>query len=110
LQRLTPPGRNGYTPKFSPDGRLIAFADWQDPVSSLWVMASDGSGQRMLRDHVVSDSFVWSPDGSEILFEIQPTIGDNSLYSIRPDGTGLTLLSSSTASDPRAGLAWQPQP
>jgi dipeptidyl aminopeptidase/acylaminoacyl peptidase len=109
-RRLTAQGRNGYAPRFSPDGRSIAFTDWQDPVSSLWVMAADGSGQRLLRERVVSDSITWSPDGMLIVFEVQPTSGDDSLYSIRHDGTDLTLLSASTASQPRAGLSWQARP
>jgi len=109
-QRLTTTDRNGYAPKFSPDGRFIAFTAWQVPVSSLWVMAADGSGQRLLHDHAVSDTLSWSPDGKLILFETQPTSGDDSLYSIRPDGSGLTLLEASSASQPRAGVSWQPKP
>jgi Tol biopolymer transport system component len=108
-RRLTAAGLNGYAPRLSPDGQMIAFTDWQDPVSSLWVMAADGSGRHKLRDHTVSDSMTWSPDGTLILFEVQPTGGDDSMYSIRPDGTGLTLLEASSATQPRAGVSWQPK-
>ncbi len=110
--QLTDQPRNAYAASYSPDGTRIAFTDWQDPRSSLWVMYADGSGQTRLAEQTVSVSDQWSPDGQWILFEGQPNTGhDNSLYKIHPDGSGLTtLLEVPTASEPRSGVTWQRQP
>jgi Tol biopolymer transport system component len=53
------PGDNTQ-PAWSPDGRLIAFATWREPASSVYIMASDGSCPRRVAD---GDSPAWSRDG-----------------------------------------------
>jgi Tol biopolymer transport system component len=112
VSQLTTQPRNAYAPRYSPDGSLVAFTDWQEPVSSLWVMRPDGNGKLDLADGSVSDSSQWSPDGQWILYEGQPANGhDNSLYRIRPDKTGRqVLLDVPSAANPRSGVSWQPVP
>ena len=57
-------------PVVSPNGRRIAFTRWggsfDDPRTGLWLMSSDGSGQRKVRGTERLLSRVWSPDGSRI--------------------------------------------
>ena len=66
---LTERPRFDVRPVWSPDGSLILFSSLPavpgGDRSSLWVMAADGSGQRLLAE---GDGGVWSPDGSRVAF------------------------------------------
>jgi Tol biopolymer transport system component len=56
-------------PRWSPDGRSIAFVSDRDGTDNLWVVAPDGSGLRKLTsevDHTLS-SPAWSPDGNYLV-------------------------------------------
>jgi Tol biopolymer transport system component/imidazolonepropionase-like amidohydrolase len=52
-------------PRFSPDGRLIAFISDRDGLNNIWVMRPDGSGLRQVSKEAAQDvnSPAWSPDG-----------------------------------------------
>lgn len=69
--RLTElPGRE-MRPRFSPDGRWIAFeADRGGTgVRDLWVVSSEGGEPRRLTDHPLDDhTAAWSPDGETLYF------------------------------------------
>lgn len=81
---------------FSPDGKSVLLfkegpaEDGPPPPGSLWLVGTDGSNLRRLTpaDVVVQCcfNFRWSPDGTRILFA-SPAGG---LWTIAPDGTGLT--------------------
>ena len=99
-RNLTPEG-GGATPRWSPDGSLIAFYASRKGISGLWVMKADGSGQRLIAPvlrtnyHLKSagESFAWSPDGTRIAFltspesapGAKPAITDNPAFSGLPE-------------------------
>jgi Tol biopolymer transport system component len=67
------------TPQWSPDGKLIAFAEeqggWDDPAGyDIWTMRSDGSGAKRLTYDSQNSNFFradepsWSPDSRQIVF------------------------------------------
>jgi Tol biopolymer transport system component len=59
------------SPRFSPDGGLVAFSASTGPLNSqiVTVQASDGFGFRQLTDDdYVNLSPAWSPDGREIVY------------------------------------------
>jgi TolB protein len=104
--RLTAWGHNtSMDVEWSPDGNMLAFeTDWRSGAGpELYVVRPDGTGLRNLTDNPsltrntleASSDPAWAPDGSRILF-IQAQIIDDAfgldLYSIRPDGTGRTLV------------------
>ena len=59
-----------YSPRFSPDGRRIAFASRRDGATELWTANADGSGPRKLTSlEANTGSPRWSPDGRWIAFD-----------------------------------------
>jgi Tol biopolymer transport system component len=94
-------------PAWSPDGELIAFVTASNalddtPTGGIATIRPDGSELRILTDdHAFEQHPTWAPDGSLIAFDRDDPAGQ-SVYTIHPDGTGLTRVALGT--DP----AWQP--
>jgi len=61
--------RDNNFPRWSPDGRFIAYVRGDGRSSKIWIMAADGTDQRQLTQGSGSDNFpLWSPDGKQIAF------------------------------------------
>jgi TolB protein len=82
------------SPAWSPDGTRVAFrSDYPGPTgadhSRIFIVNRDGSGLRQLTpetpSYTTDDGPAWSPDGTQIVFSQL-----NTLYLVKPDGTGLT--------------------
>lgn len=69
--RLSESGTVGVNPSVSPDGNRVAFASGELEASlDLYVVASDGTGRRMVwNGELVLSSVDWSPDGSMLVFD-----------------------------------------
>jgi Tol biopolymer transport system component len=103
VTRLTNDGRADCAPKWSPDGRRIAFLSNRGLAPDLtrcnfgqdlelYVMNGDGTGvTRVTTVFRAINNPAWSPDGSKIAF-VALTGGDIDLYSVHPDGTGLAPI------------------
>ncbi|MFU8860355.1 MAG: prolyl oligopeptidase family serine peptidase [Cyclonatronaceae bacterium] len=65
-------GTSDRLPRWSPDGRQLAFLANRDGSTKVWVMPTDGGEARPLiaAEHNIG-SFEWSPDGSKILVQIR---------------------------------------
>jgi len=79
-------------PRFSPDGRWVAFnfpPDDDSPNRDIFILASDGSRQTTLIEHPADDLLLgWTPDGSAILFASDRS-GTPSWYAVGvADGNG----------------------
>jgi tricorn protease len=62
------PGIEG-RPKFSPDGKWIAFTGQYDGNSDVYIVPSEGGEPRRLTYHPQTDIVLdWSPDGNTIYF------------------------------------------
>jgi len=59
-----------FQPKFSPDGRQIAFSGQYDGNTDVFVMPSEGGEPRQLTWHPLSDRVIdWQPDGATVRFQ-----------------------------------------
>ena len=104
--RLTssPPGYSDAPGDYSPDGSQFVFIRFNDGAArnrgqdrdnqaALFITGADGTGQRQLtpygyvRAHEQA-AVAWSPDGSTILSSTR----DGRLFTIHPDGSGLTPI------------------
>ncbi|MBA3363526.1 MAG: PD40 domain-containing protein [Actinobacteria bacterium] len=104
-------------PAWSPDGSLIAFIS--RPVGSsegtIDLITADGTPDGRvpeIGDAVVVYELDWSPDGrfiaflSDLAVTDSDTDGDLDVWTVRPNGTELTNLTTEGAS----GISWQPLP
>jgi len=83
-------------PRFSPDGRQLAFISNRSGKTALWVAHADGSSPRQLSD---LDAFVtgyprWSPDGKRIAFHASAPNHERLVYIVNVDEGRPVLLAS----------------
>ncbi len=68
-RRLSSPPGDELFPKFSPDGRLIAFSGNYDGNTDVYIVGAQGGQPRRLTHHSASDLVVdWYPDGRSVLY------------------------------------------
>ena len=96
LKRVTPGSLNAYFGSWSPAGDEIVFANG----TCLGIVRADGTSRRRLLCGGFSESPKWSPAGDLIVFSyVPPSGGFNLLWTIHPDGTGLSELTYSGVPD-----------
>jgi Tol biopolymer transport system component len=83
-------------PRFSPDGRQLAFISTRSGKTALWVAHADGSSPRQLSD---LDAFVtgyprWSPDSKRIAFHASAPNHERLIYTVNVDEGRPVLLAS----------------
>ena len=72
----------------SPDGRQIAFIRIIEGREQLFVMNSDGTGEKQItRDDADHEDPAWSPDGRKIAF-VLVSGGKKIVHVMNPDGNG----------------------
>jgi imidazolonepropionase-like amidohydrolase/Tol biopolymer transport system component len=87
-------------PRFSPDGRMIAFTSDRGGGDNIWVMNADGSGARAISRETfrLLNAPTWSPDGRYIAarkhFTTQRSLGTGEiwLYHVSGVGEGVPLV------------------
>lgn len=93
--RLTDDEGEEWSPKFSPDGSLIAFSAEMDGNADVYVMNADGSGIQRLTYHPGDDEVVgWHPTSGKVLFRStrHSYARFDRLFLIGPDGSGVEEL------------------
>ena len=68
-RKLSSPKGQELFPKFSPDGRFIAFSGNYDGNTDIYLMPAEGGTPERLTHHSADDLVVeWYPDGTDILY------------------------------------------
>ncbi|HEX9923283.1 MAG TPA: hypothetical protein VGD99_11525 [Anaerolineae bacterium] len=99
--------RDGRTPDWSPDGRLIAYqgADPEGNNPGIYIVAFDGGEATRLTDHESDRSPDFSPDGSRLAY-MSTRSGNWDIYTINAAGSAPRQLTTASGND---GLpAWSP--
>ncbi len=95
-ERLTADVAEARNPRFSPDGRLIAFTGWTEGPGEVYVMSSDGGeAQRLTYQGDTAAVAAWRPDGSAILYASsagEPSRRMVTLQQVAPTGGPTTTL------------------
>lgn len=119
---LTPQSMEVDDPTWSRDGALVLFQSPPDPGNlpqHLFTVKPDGTGMHQLTPDLSADANGvsgvfhpwWSPDGGWIVFSHYPGAPGSraSLYVIKADGSGMTLLPTTAAFNANGGV-WEALP
>lgn len=98
VQRVTPVGMVAWAPAWDPLSDTLAFSGFDGLSFGVFAIAANGSGLRQLADIHSASRPQWSPDGQHLVL-VANTGGVDKIYLLRRDGTALTLLSPSNATD-----------
>lgn len=80
-------------PRFSPDGKSIAFSANYDGGRDVYVMPTEGGAPRRLTyDPSGADMVEWTPDGKRIVFRTRRDVPTVRLYSVPVEGGLATPL------------------
>ncbi|MGO9469221.1 MAG: S41 family peptidase [Isosphaeraceae bacterium] len=72
IERLTVNSARDIHPRFSPDGRLIAFSSDREGNMDVYVIPAAGGAVKRLTIHSADDTVLgWTPDGKNVLFASQ---------------------------------------
>jgi Tol biopolymer transport system component len=110
-RRLTAFHREDWAPRWSPDGRWIAFLSNREGVDRVYLVAPDGTGLRALgaagADTALSEAEpAWSPDGTRIALTLRRR-GGGARVAVADAASGRVTLVS--GADETASLpAWSP--
>ena len=104
---LTNHPANDGKPRYSPDGRQIAFESNRDGRQSIYIMNADGTNVRRVTNPPAGADSIgsWSPGGDQLVFQ-STRDGNFEVYKINVDGTGETRLTFNPVED--ALPAWSP--
>jgi len=101
----------GCISSFSPDGKQILFGVYCNDTDDLFLMNADGTHPTALTDGYECKNAAWSPDGTQIVFQLSKTTNDGpfALYRMflnKPDKADWILLADYDVNG--GSPAWQP--
>lgn len=88
-------GLSALKPDWSPDGRRIVFELERADTASIATMSADGSGIRNLTPKGFQGQPSFSPNGSLIVYERDIDEGNNGVWLMHSDGSGLRRVTRS---------------
>jgi len=94
LRQLTSNNYRDLYPCYSPDDSKIAFLSWPGPTLDVYVMSSDGSGQKLLYDSGAHDADISWGGGGRIAFT-----RNSQIWTMKDDGSDARQITN----PPKAG-------
>jgi Tol biopolymer transport system component len=79
-------GQADFFPRFSPDGRTVAFIRFADGGDIFLVPAAGGEPRRLTFDNTYINGLDWTPDGAYIIFSSDRQGGRWGLWKVRASG------------------------
>ena len=110
-RRLTVLPGQALAPRYSPDGTRIVYSyqpnadKAKESVTQLHVMNADGTDDHLLPTENDAFQAAWSPEGDRLAFT-QNVDGQDDLFVMATDGSGLERLTNDAASD--WAVVWTP--
>lgn len=95
---------------WSPDGNSLAYGVVPftgDTTERIYVASVNGTSGSSITPTGQAQLPSWSPDGTKILFSSNRT-GDYDVFTMKPDGSGITNLTGRPHDDGKDGAHWSP--
>jgi len=124
ITQLTAYAADSLYPRWSPDGTKFAVtssraldgsdaANGSEPyTANVWVMNVDGSGAIPITTQINnfndSQSVLWSPDGSKVVFSTLGIGGADNIWMAHPDGSSLTNITNLSGGSLNSVDGWSP--
>ena len=98
----------GSFPKFSPDGKSIAFVKYDldknksKETGTIWIMSNEGDSPRQITDVSLgyATSPNWSPDGKNLIFQLtKKNKEDSDIYMVDTNGENLRQYTLNKSND-----------
>src|SRR6059058_513972 len=111
MRQLTDDVFKDREPRWSPDGKRIAFTSDRSGGSEIWAINRDGSGLQQLTQMAGAHHPVWSPDGTQMVYSIHTP--KNAAYIFRvgqawAEQTPVALAALSDTSQTFESWSWSP--
>ncbi|MBZ5585543.1 MAG: DUF5050 domain-containing protein [Acidobacteriia bacterium] len=92
--------RRDVEPRYSADGKRVAFTTDRSGQTEVWICNADGSGQMQLTSFhaVITAAGRWSPDGQRLVF-LSNKEGQHEIYVISANGGAALRLTNNLAHD-----------
>jgi eukaryotic-like serine/threonine-protein kinase len=100
-ERLTSTSGNDFMPRYSPDGKSVAFSSFRFGDNGIWTIQTQGtlSAELASSPQATLSTGDWSPDGRSLVFFSTMNQGRWQLYRVAIDTGKVTRLTDNSAND-----------